>query len=53
MEESSDIIIVGAGTAGVYLGWLISKQGYSVVIIDQNLRKIVGQRLELIHFETD
>ena len=53
MEESYDIIIVGAGTAGTYLGWLLSKQGYSVVIIDRDLRKNVGQRLELIHFETE
>ena len=53
MEELTDIIIVGAGTAGVYLGWLISKQGYSVVIIDRDPRNDVGRRLELIHFETE
>ncbi len=53
MEESYDIIIVGAGTAGAYLGWLLSKQGYSVIIIDRDHRKDVGHRLELIHFETE
>ena len=41
MEKSYDILIVGAGTAGVYLGWLLSKQGYSVLIIERDSRKNV------------
>ena len=53
MVEKSDILIVGAGTAGVYFGWLMAKQGYRVTIIDRDARDRVGQRLEVIHFETD
>ena len=30
-----DIIIVGAGPSGGYLGYLLSKQGYKVKIIDK------------------
>ncbi|MHA1720366.1 MAG: FAD-dependent monooxygenase [Promethearchaeota archaeon] len=53
MEEIYDTIIIGAGTAGTYLGWLLAKQNYSVLIIDRDQRKSVAHRLELIHFETD
>lgn len=53
MAEKCDVIIVGAGTAGVYLGWLLAKQGHLITIIDRDSRNQVGQRLEVIHFETD
>ena len=53
MAEKSDILIVGAGTAGTYLGWLFAKKGFSVVIIEKDKREEVGKRLDVIHFETD
>ena len=53
MIENSDILIVGAGTAGIYLGWLLAKKGFSVVIIEKDIRENVGKRLDVIHFETD
>ena len=33
MSEHCDILIVGAGTAGVYFGWQMARQGHSVVIV--------------------
>jgi len=51
--ETSDILIVGAGTAGSYLGRLLSNKGHSVTILEKDARGTVGQRLEVIHFETD
>jgi flavin-dependent dehydrogenase len=53
MAEKYDVIIVGAGTAGSYLGWLIAKKGFSVLIIEKDKREEVGKRLDIIHFETD
>ncbi|MHA1196577.1 MAG: FAD-dependent oxidoreductase [Promethearchaeota archaeon] len=53
MEQNKDVIIVGAGTAGTYLGWLLGKQGLKVLIIEKDKKENVGKRLEVIHFETD
>lgn len=53
MVENYDIVIVGAGTAGTYLGWLLAKKGFSVIIIEKDKREEVGKRLDVIHFETD
>ena len=53
MVENYDIVIVGAGTAGTYLGWLMAKKGFSVIIIEKDKREEVGKRLDVIHFETD
>ncbi|MFX1338144.1 MAG: FAD-dependent monooxygenase [Promethearchaeota archaeon] len=53
MVENYDIVIVGAGTAGTYLGWLLTKKDFSVLIIEKDKREEVGKRLDVIHFETD
>jgi flavin-dependent dehydrogenase len=51
--EKADILIVGAGTAGSYMGWLLAKKGFSVIIIEKDKREEVGKRLDVIHFESD
>lgn len=53
MTENYDVVIVGAGTAGTYLAWLLGKQKHSVLLIDKDARDQVGKRLDIIHFETD
>ncbi len=53
MVEKCDVLVVGAGTAGMYLSWLLAKKGYSVITIEKDERKKVGKRLDVIHFETD
>ncbi|TXT63037.1 MAG: hypothetical protein BAJALOKI3v1_450036 [Promethearchaeota archaeon] len=53
MSEKSDILIVGAGTAGTYLGWILAKQGHFVKIIEKDRKEEVGKRLDVIHFESD
>ena len=53
MVERCDILIVGAGTAGTYLGWLLAKRKLSVIIIEKDKRSEVGKRLDVIHFESD
>jgi len=53
MSENYDVVIVGAGTAGTYLAWLLGKLGNSVLLIDKDSRDKVGNRLDIIHFESD
>ena len=53
MVEKYDVVIVGAGTAGTYIGWLMAKKGFSILIIEKNKKEEVGKRLDVIHFETD
>ncbi|MFX0011278.1 MAG: NAD(P)/FAD-dependent oxidoreductase [Candidatus Hermodarchaeota archaeon] len=53
MPENYDIIVVGAGTAGTYISWLLAKKGNSVLLVEKDERKQVGKRLDVIHFETD
>lgn len=53
MIKNSDVLVVGAGTAGTYLSWIIAKKGYSVVLIEKDKREKVGKRLDVIHFESD
>jgi len=53
MVEKCDILVVGAGTAGMYISWLLAKKGHSVVTIEKDEREKVGKRLDVIHFETD
>lgn len=53
MIENIDVLIIGAGTAGTYLGWILTKKIHSVVIIEKDKREEVGKRLDIIHFESD
>jgi len=53
VSEKCDVLIVGAGTAGAYLAWLMAKRGHAVTILERDKKGDVGSRLEVIHFETD
>jgi flavin-dependent dehydrogenase len=50
MAAKVDVLVVGAGTTGVYFGWLMAKKGHSVLMIDKDAREKVDERLEIIHF---
>jgi flavin-dependent dehydrogenase len=49
----AEIVIIGAGTAGTYLSWLLAKNGVDVHLIEKDQRNEVGKRLDVIHFESD
>jgi len=53
VSENIDVLIIGAGTAGTYLGWILAKKGHSVTIIEKDKREEVAKRLDVIHFESD
>jgi flavin-dependent dehydrogenase len=52
MERECDILVIGAGTAGVYFGWQMAKRGHSVVIIEHHERSEVGTRLDVFHIDS-
>ena len=53
MSENIDVLIIGAGTASTYFGWILSEKGNSFVIIEKDKREEVRKRLDMIHFESD
>jgi flavin-dependent dehydrogenase len=52
MTEQCDILIIGAGTAGVYFGWQMAQRGHSVVIAERHEREKVGTRLDVFHIDS-
>ena len=48
-----DIIIVGAGPVGIYLGWQLTKRGISVLIVERNSRENCGSKMDQFHLETE
>ncbi|MHA1784943.1 MAG: NAD(P)/FAD-dependent oxidoreductase [Candidatus Helarchaeota archaeon] len=52
MVDMSDVLIVGAGTAGIYFGSLMAKKSHSVTIIERDPREKIGERLEIFHIDS-
>jgi len=52
MENSADIIIVGAGPVGIYFGWQLAKKGRSVLIIEKDSKENTGSKMDQFHLET-
>ena len=52
MEESFDIIIVGAGPVGIYLAISLAKNQNSVLIIERDSREITGSKMDQFHLES-
>ena len=53
MEIMTDIIVVGAGTAGIYFGWKMAQKGFKVIIIDKSSQEKLGTRLDSFHVDSD
>ncbi len=53
MLKECDVLIIGAATTGIYIGWSMAKKGHSVLIIDKEELEQVGQRLEVIHLDKE
>lgn len=52
MENLLNIIIVGAGPVGIYLGWQLAKKNYSVLIIEKDSKEKTGSKMDQFHLET-
>lgn len=47
-----DILIIGAGPAGIYLGWQLAKKGRMVLILERDSRETVGSKMDQFHMDT-
>jgi flavin-dependent dehydrogenase len=52
MEESFDVIIIGAGPVGVYFAISLAKKYNSVLIIERDSRENVGSKMDQFHLES-
>jgi len=51
MEMIYDVVIVGAGPAGIYLGWQLSKKGRAVLIVEKESSNLVGSKMDQFHMD--
>jgi len=52
MINQSDILIIGAGPAGIYLGWQLAKKGRSVIILESDSQESVGSKMDQFHMDS-
>lgn len=51
MNKQYDVLIVGAGHAGIYLGWELAKKGRSVIILERESKEDVGSKMDQFHMD--
>jgi flavin-dependent dehydrogenase len=49
LEQHTDVLVVGACTAGLYFAGLMARQGYQVVVCDRSSEGDLGRRYDIIH----
>ena len=52
MNEIHDVVIVGAGPVGIYLGMIFAKKNHSVLIVEKNSKENTGSKMDQFHLET-
>ena len=55
-QYSSDVIVVGAGTAGCMFAWRMAEKGHQVLVLEKKPLKSLGSAIEIFHMgegETD
>lgn len=50
-KYTSDVIVVGAGTAGCYFAWQLGKAGYKVLVLEGNKFTDLGKHIEIFHMD--
>ncbi|MDR0399851.1 MAG: FAD-dependent monooxygenase [Treponema sp.] len=53
MTQDSDVLVVGACTAGLYFAGLMARQGYRVLVCDRSSEENLGRRYDIIHIRQD
>ena len=51
MNNQYDVLIVGAGPAGIYLGWELAKKGVKILIFDSDSSTKVGYKMDQFHMD--
>ncbi|MDR2742697.1 MAG: hypothetical protein LBB98_11180 [Treponema sp.] len=49
MERNTDVLVVGACTAGLYFAGLMARQGYRTLVCDRSSEADLGRRYDIIH----
>jgi flavin-dependent dehydrogenase len=49
MEISTDVLVIGGCTAGLYFAGLMAKQGYKVLVCDKSTEEKLGAQYDIIH----
>ncbi|MDR1867840.1 MAG: NAD(P)/FAD-dependent oxidoreductase [Treponema sp.] len=49
MANTTDILIIGGGPAGMYFAYLMAKQGYHVIVCDSSPEKSIGASYDIVH----
>ena len=50
-EMESDVIIVGAGTAGAYMSWRLGEMGHRVYLIEKQKSGEPGSHIGIFHVD--
>jgi electron-transferring-flavoprotein dehydrogenase len=53
MEQDTDVLVVGACTAGLYFAGLMARQGYKTLVCDRSSSADLGRRYDIIHIGQD
>ena len=53
LTQDSDVLVVGACTAGLYFAGLMARQGYRVLVCDPSSRENLCRRYDIIHIQQD
>jgi len=48
---TSDVIVVGAGTASCYFAWQMGKAGYKTLVLEANKLTDLGKQIEIFHMD--
>ncbi|MHA1448938.1 MAG: NAD(P)/FAD-dependent oxidoreductase [Candidatus Hodarchaeales archaeon] len=50
--SQSDIVIVGAGTAGSYFAWQMAQKGYKTTVIEKRKLGTLGEHIDIFHVDS-
>jgi len=53
MEISTDVLVIGGCTAGLYFAGLMAKQGYKVLVCEKAAEENCGAQYDIIHIERE
>lgn len=53
MQKDYDIVVVGAGTAGLFFAKRMADSGFKVLVIDKLTEEKLGNRLDIFHIDRD
>ncbi len=49
--HQADVIVVGAGSAGSYFAWQLSRAGFRVLVLEARRLVDLGKHIEIFHMD--